>query len=131
VYSETAILENLLDSSLSIAAISEHLHLSLNSIHRAFALDGQTVMGWVWQQRLDHIREELLGGRCEGTLTELAVSWGFSDPAHFSRAFRRRFGYPPSRLRRAKSGIGPGAEYGSESRNRPKGSTRCAESPTT
>ncbi|WP_353917677.1 helix-turn-helix domain-containing protein [Arthrobacter sp.] len=98
---QSHILENLRDPSLSIAAISEQLHLSPSSIHRAFALDGQTVMGWVWQERLDHIREELLLGRYEGTLTELAVSWGFSDPAHFSRAFRRRFGCPPSRLRRA------------------------------
>jgi AraC-like DNA-binding protein len=114
---QSHIFENLRDESLSIASISEQLHLSPSSIHRAFAADGQTVMGWVWQQRLEHIRQELLGGHHDGTLTELSASWGFSDSAHFSRAFRRRYGYPPSRLRRATPDVEPHAEYGPESRN--------------
>lgn len=90
------ILNNLRDDSLNIAAISQQLHLSPSSIHRAFALQGQTVMGWVWQQRLEKIREELLNGSNRGTLSELSQAWGFSDSAHFSRAFRRQFGQPPS-----------------------------------
>lgn len=94
------ILENLRDESLSITAIADQLHLSPSSIHRAFAADGETVMGWVWQQRLDRIRETLLSGKHEGTLTELFVTWGFSDPAHFSRAFRQRYGHAPSKLLR-------------------------------
>lgn len=92
------ILENLGDGSLSITSIAGQLHLSPSSIHRAFALDGETVMSWVWQQRLDRIRETLLGGKYEGTLTDLFLVWGFSDPAHFSRAFRRRYGHAPSDL---------------------------------
>jgi AraC-like DNA-binding protein len=96
------ILENLREDSLSVAAIAKQLHLSPSSIHRAFAADGQTVMGWVWQQRLEQIRETLLSGKYEGTLTDLSVMWGFSDPAHFSRAFRQRYGRPPSQLRRPK-----------------------------
>lgn len=94
------ILDNLRDDSLNIAAISQQLHLSPSSIHRAFALQGQTVMGWVWQQRLERIREELLKGSHKGTLAELSQAWGFSDSAHFSRAFRRQFGQPPSLLHR-------------------------------
>jgi AraC-like DNA-binding protein len=74
--------------------------LSPSSIHRAFAADGETVMGWVWQQRLTRIRESLLSGKHHGTLTDLFVTWGFSDPAHFSRAFRQRFGHAPSDLLR-------------------------------
>lgn len=94
------ILDNLRDDSLNIAAISQQLHLSPSSIHRAFALQGQTVMGWVWQQRLERIRQELLTGSPKGTLSELSQSWGFSDSAHFSRAFRRQFGHAPSSLER-------------------------------
>ena len=94
------ILENLRDESLSITAIAQQLHLSPSSIHRAFAADGETVMGWVWRQRLDRIRETLVSGRHEGTLTDLFVTWGFSDPAHFSRAFRQRYGHAPSELLR-------------------------------
>jgi len=29
----------------------------------------------------------------------LAARWCFVDAAHFSRAFRQRYGYPPSQLR--------------------------------
>ena len=94
------ILDNLRDHSLNIAAIAQQLHLSPSSIHRAFALQGQTVMGWVWQQRLEGVRKELAAGSHKGTLAELSHAWGFSDSAHFSRAFRRQFGHPPSSLHR-------------------------------
>ena len=97
---QTHILQNLGDESLSIKSIASELHLSPSSIHRAFAADGETVMGWVWQQRLNRIRESLLSGKHHGTLTDLFVTWGFSDPAHFSRAFRQRFGHAPSDLLR-------------------------------
>ena len=104
------ILENLHDDSLSIAAIAEHLHLSPSSIHRAFAADGQTVMGWVWQQRLNRIRDALLSGKHEGTLTDLFLTWGFSDPAHFSRSFRQRYGHAPSELLRRTQPLGPASD---------------------
>jgi AraC-like DNA-binding protein len=94
------ILENLKDDALNISTIAQQLHLSPSSIHRAFASQGQTVMGWVWQQRLEGIRQELLAGVHKGTLTDLSQAWGFSDSAHFSRAFRRRFGHAPSTLLR-------------------------------
>ncbi|MDR6986495.1 AraC-like DNA-binding protein [Paenarthrobacter nitroguajacolicus] len=94
------ILENLGDESLSIKSIARELHLSPSSIHRAFAADGETVMGWVWQQRLNRIRETLVTGTYDGTLTDLFLTWGFSDPAHFSRAFRQRYGHAPSELLR-------------------------------
>ncbi|MFC8522316.1 helix-turn-helix domain-containing protein [Pseudarthrobacter sp. NPDC057230] len=97
------IMDNIRDDSLNIAAIAEQLHLSPSSVHRAFALQGQTVMGWVWQQRLEGIRQELLAGSHKGTLTELSQAWGFSDSAHFSRAFRRQFGQPPSSLLRPQN----------------------------
>lgn len=97
------ILGNLRDDALSIATISQQLHLSPSSIHRSFALQGQTVMGWVWRQRLEGIRQELLVGSHKGTLSQLAHAWGFTDSAHFSRAFRRQYGQPPSSLQRPPS----------------------------
>lgn len=32
------------------------------------------------------------------TITQIALESGFSDMAHFSRAFKRHFGYSPSHL---------------------------------
>ncbi|OZD79350.1 hypothetical protein CH273_14085 [Rhodococcus sp. 05-339-2] len=34
----------------------------------------------------------------------LAASWGFTDPAHFSRAFRARFGCTPKDFRDTNRG---------------------------
>lgn len=93
------ILKNLRNPELSVVLISAALHLSPSSVHRAFASEGETVMNWVWQQRLDGVHRELSKSRHRGTLTELAYAWGFSDSAHFSRAFRRRFKMAPSQLR--------------------------------
>ena len=46
-------------------------------------------------------RAKALIGETGSTLAEVAEQVGYSDPAHFTRAFRRRFGVPPSRLRTA------------------------------
>jgi len=36
-------------------------------------------------------------------VVEVADHLGFSTPFHFSRAFRRQYGYPPSQVPRSKS----------------------------
>ena len=89
---------NLRDPQLGIASISQALSLSSSSIHRAFAAEGQGLMSWIWQQRIEGAHRELASGAHRGTITELAASWGFSDSAHFSRMFRRCLGAPPSQL---------------------------------
>lgn len=97
------ILKNLRNPDLSISSVSEALHLSPSSVHRAFAAEGDTVMNWVWQQRLDGVYRDLTESSHRGTLTELSHAWGFSDLAHFSRAFKRQFNIAPSQLRTTKS----------------------------
>jgi AraC-like DNA-binding protein len=93
--------KNLRDGDVGVASLSRDLHLSPSTIHRSFAADQKSVMGWIWQQRLDGIHQELASGvGSDRTLTQIALSWGFSNSAHFSRAFRRRYGYPPSSLRK-------------------------------
>jgi AraC-like DNA-binding protein len=52
-------------------------------------------MQWVLEQRLQASRSEL-AGRGTRPVAEVAWTWGFASPAHFSRTFRRRFGQPPS-----------------------------------
>jgi AraC-like DNA-binding protein len=50
--------------------------------------------------RLEHAREQLLGGR--ETIAEIALTAGFSEQSAFSRAFRRRFGDSPAAFRRSR-----------------------------
>jgi AraC-like DNA-binding protein len=39
------------------------------------------------------------------TITEIALKWGFSDAAHFSRSFKASFGISPNAFRRAKTSL--------------------------
>lgn len=88
------------DPDLDVALIARRLGLSTSTVHRAFAGEGQTLSEWIWAQRLDGARRDLVDPRSAGrSVSTIAFGWGFSDAAHFSRAFRARFGCPPSTLR--------------------------------
>ncbi|HEV8315310.1 MAG TPA: helix-turn-helix domain-containing protein, partial [Burkholderiaceae bacterium] len=55
----------------------------------------------IWLQRLDACERALAGAGSAGrTITEIAYAAGFSDAAHFSRAFQQRFGMTPRAYRR-------------------------------
>lgn len=94
---EAHIREHLADSELDVPQIAAALGLSVRYVHKLFVQRGEGVMEWVRAQRLEACRHEIAerGGR---SISEVAYSWGFTSAAHFSRAFRRRFGAPPSLL---------------------------------
>jgi AraC-like DNA-binding protein len=64
---------------------------------RIFATETTTVMAWVRQQRLAAAYGALTNG--DLTVTQVASRSGYTDPAHFSRAFKRMYGIPPSTVR--------------------------------
>jgi transcriptional regulator GlxA family with amidase domain len=66
----------------------------------AFAESDRSIADHIWTTRLDGCRGEL-ARRTDRTISEIAFAWGFSSSAHFSRAFRKRFGITPSAFRRA------------------------------
>ena len=61
-------------------------------------LFGTTVFGYIAEQRL-RVALQLLT-LTEQPVQEVAESVGFSNPAHFTTAFRRKFGLTPSQVRR-------------------------------
>lgn len=80
-------------------AISSAHGLSRRALDRLFSNNDVSVAGYIRERRLLHCREELNrldGGR---SLVEIAHRWGFSDSAHFSRSFKKRFGLPPKAWR--------------------------------
>jgi AraC-like DNA-binding protein len=88
------------EPGLSVASIAAQLRLSPSTLHRAWLGEPCSLADWIWAQRLDAARRDL----CDPTLdarsvSEIGFSWGFNDAAHFSRAFRARFGCTPSELR--------------------------------
>jgi methylphosphotriester-DNA--protein-cysteine methyltransferase len=69
--------------------------------HLLFSERGVTVGSWIRSRRLAQSRIELSNFREDRTITEIAMMWGFSDAAHFSRSFKAAFGISPNAFRRA------------------------------
>ncbi len=100
------VLEHLAEPDLSIQRISAALGLSPRYLHHLFSREDMHLMQWVWAQRLERCRQELTQSAMTGrSISTIAFAWGFNDPAHFSRAFRRRYGVTPREMqRRAAAG---------------------------
>ncbi|WLA44166.1 AraC family transcriptional regulator [Bradyrhizobium elkanii] len=54
-------------------------------------------MRWLWQQRLAGAYQALAERRFSH-VTDVALSFGFSDVSHFSRAFKAAFGRSPHQV---------------------------------
>ena len=92
-----AVIAGQLDDPPTVATIADRLGVSRFALQRAFRSEtGYTVRGFVRQLRVRAALDRLPESR--GRLTDLALSLGFFDQSHFSRAFSREFGIAPSRL---------------------------------
>ena len=84
-----------LDEDLSLDVLSVKASLSPAHFQRTFqALVGETPRNYVARLRLERAAFRLLIH--DETLLDIAVDFGFHNHATFTRAFRRRFGMPPS-----------------------------------
>ncbi len=91
---------HLRDPQLSIDGIARALNCSKRHLYNAFAGDEQTLAGYILQQRLQAcIRELRDSGPAGRPITEIALSWGFSNLSHFSRVFREHCGMSASEFR--------------------------------
>ena len=103
------ILDHLCESDLSVETISGAHRISPRYLHILFESEQSTVTRWIWEQRLIHAKKELCDPRQLGkTITQICYRWGFNDTAHFSRSYKRRFGYSP-RAERSRTIGGKGA----------------------
>ncbi|MGD9526948.1 helix-turn-helix domain-containing protein [Pseudonocardia sp.] len=96
------IADHLGDAGLCPETIARAHFVSTRQLHRLFAARGITVSRYVRAQRLDRSRADLVA-RADATVAEVARRWGFGDAASFSRAYRSRFGVPPSAARPSRS----------------------------
>jgi AraC-like DNA-binding protein len=92
--------DNLADPDLDPAGIARAHGISARHLHRLFHETGDTVGAAIRRGRLDRCRADLEDPRQRArSITEIALRWGFNDSAHFSRAFRARFGLSPREAR--------------------------------
>ncbi|HWP19902.1 MAG TPA: helix-turn-helix domain-containing protein [Burkholderiaceae bacterium] len=91
---------HLRDPELTIDRIAKALNCSKRSLHAVFELEETTLADYIQAQRLQACRRDLLSEEFSGSsITEIALSWGYNSPSHFSRVFKQHFGASPSELR--------------------------------
>jgi AraC family transcriptional regulator len=102
-----AVLRNVVDyvaeqpnSELSLSKLAALAHLSPYHFARLFKeTTGQTVHGYVLEQRLLRSRYLLLASRLP--ISYIAMEMGFADESHFVRCFKELFGVTPGIVRRS------------------------------
>ena len=86
--------------TLTPQALAGHFAISARQLYRLMAPTGYTPAALIWRIRLEHARELLRQNDLRASVIEIALSCGFKDPAHFSRAYHKAFGHPPTASRR-------------------------------
>ena len=88
------------EPDLSVEMIANALHFSKRHLHTLFQSNNSTVTRYIWQQRLQKCAHDLKDLRqVNRTISNIALSWGFTSTAHFSRLFRQNYGLSPREFR--------------------------------
>jgi AraC-like DNA-binding protein len=91
------------DETLSVEGIAAEMRMSRVLLFQKIkAASGASPIEIIRQYRLE-MAKQLLGGQTL-TVSEVAYRVGFGNPTSFSRAFKERFGVPPSDLLLKKPG---------------------------
>ena len=87
----------LLDHETDIDGTARMAGLGRRSLQRLLEEEGTTYRGLVERVRMERARALVI--ETELPMSQIGSTLGYSDQAHFTRAFRRHFGAAPSRLR--------------------------------
>lgn len=95
----------LTDPDLTPATIAAAHHISTRYLYKLFENQETTVAAWIRRRRLERCRGDLLNpDLTTRSINATAIRWGFTDPAHFNRAFRTAYGLSPGRYRTTFAG---------------------------
>lgn len=94
----TAMVEENITNSISLRELAMLSGRSLSSFRRDFAaIYNMPPRQWITKRKLEKSKELLLGTTM--TITDICYMTGFENIAHFSRAFKSRFGCAPTTFR--------------------------------
>ena len=88
-------------SNVPIAALGEITRIPVRTLQRRFAEEGTSFSALVEEVRFARAVRRMADPSAK--LIDVAFELGFSDPAHFTRAFRRWAGVSPREFRRAQA----------------------------
>lgn len=102
-----------LGSKIRLQDCASQTRLSVSHFSRAFkATFGTTVLDYIHRRRVEHAQQLMLLSR--QPLSQIALSCGFSDQAHYCRIFRAVVGLSPNTWRRQNMREAPDDLAGSE-----------------
>ena len=85
---------------ISLDGIAENMYLSQFYISRIFKSEiGDTPIHYLINIRLERAKELLESGLAE-SVQEVAAQVGYDDVYHFSKLFKKRYGFPPSQAKK-------------------------------
>lgn len=95
-----AIEARLREPSLHPGQIAAEMGLSLRYVESVLSDGGETPSALIRNARLARCYAEIASRTETGSISDIAYRWGFNDSAHFSRAFKRRYGESARDVRR-------------------------------
>ncbi|AUI50972.1 hypothetical protein AC20117_09230 [Arthrobacter crystallopoietes] len=96
--------DNLSVPDLRPGTIAAAHFISPRYLQMLFQRNGVTVSSWIRERRLERCHRDLADpSHASDSVTALAARWGFLEPAHFSRTYKKRFGVSPRETRVAVS----------------------------
>lgn len=99
---DSHVFQNMEYSNLRISSIADHFHMSERSLHRKLnALTGNSPKQYVMSLRMQEAQKRLI--TTTETANAIAISTGFNDAAHFSRAFKAQNQLTPLEFRKKHS----------------------------
>ncbi|MGE0802311.1 MAG: helix-turn-helix domain-containing protein [Lautropia sp.] len=95
-----AVRARLRDPGFDVGELARMLRVSPSTLHRVWDGEACSLSDWIRAERLDAAHRDLCDpAQARRSISEVAFGCGFNDAAHFSRAFRDRFGCAPRELR--------------------------------
>jgi AraC-like DNA-binding protein len=94
--------QHLADPQLSPAQVASEHYISVRYLYKLFASHNLSFEQWLINERLEGARRQLTAPATRHLpIAAVAARWGFADPGHFTRRFRRAYGMPPREWRRS------------------------------
>jgi len=91
--------EHIFDSSLSVETLSDICGISDTYFRKIFVSNfGITPQKYIVNKRISHAKAIIDSGDFD-TISEIALSVGYTDPLYFSRAFKNKYGVSPSEIK--------------------------------
>ncbi|WP_236995110.1 helix-turn-helix domain-containing protein [Gordonia phthalatica] len=88
---------HLRDNAITPAQVAAAHSVSVRTVNRVFAENGDTLGAVVRRRRLMRARADLEA--TQHSVAAIAARWNFSDASHLTRSFKQQFGLSPSAFR--------------------------------